>query len=111
LTTDSTGGRVGFDFSYPFQSGWRLNAGLAYAPSVSTRLSGSVGGGAQSVTATGTGWDAQASMRYTAAAHWNVEVGYRFVQEIQSALSISGVAVCPCHTQWEGPFIGIGANF
>src|SRR5579864_3764437 len=33
LTTDSTGGRVGFDFSYPFQSGWRLNAGVAYAPS------------------------------------------------------------------------------
>lgn len=111
LTTDSTGGRVGFDFSYPFQSGWWLNAGVAYAPSVSTRFSGSVGGGAQSVTATGTGWDAQASIRYTSTAHWNVEVGYRFVQEIQSALNISGVAICPCHTQWEGPFIAVGTNF
>jgi hypothetical protein len=111
LTADSTGPRVGFDFSYPFQSGWWLNAGLAYAPSVSTTVSGPVNGSTQSATATGAGWDAQASVRYTSAARWNVEVGYRFVREIQNDLRISGVAICPCHTQWEGPFIAVGASF
>ncbi len=112
LTVDSTGLRAGFDFSYPFAaSGWSLNAGVAYKPSESTTVSGTAGGTTQSVSVGGTGWDGQASVRYTSAGHWNVEVGYRYVREQQDALSISGVAVCPCHTQWQGPFVAAGVSF
>jgi hypothetical protein len=113
LTFDSTGGRVGFDFSYPFQSGWSLNAGLAYSPSLNTTVSSTLGGRMASSTVTGTGWDAQASVRYTSASRWNVELGYRFVQESQNGgvTDVTGVAVCPCHTQWQGPFGAIGLSF
>lgn len=112
LTADSTGFRVGFDFSYPFAaSAWSLNAGVAYAPSMTTTISGTANAMTQTASAGGTGWDGQASVRYTAPGHWNVEVGYRYVREEQGALNMFSAAVCPCHTLRQGPFVAAGVSF
>jgi hypothetical protein len=111
LTVESSGARVGFDFTYPFPSGWSLDAGLTYYPSTNT--TGTVVGpgiGASALSAGGTGWDGSGGLRYTGTGGWNVEVGYRYVRQNQNALSVAGVPVCPCHTQWQGPYVGLGVT-
>lgn len=114
MSLETTGVRVGFDVSAPLSSGspWSVNFGGAYWPSVTTTGTALVPGvGASSVSVPGTGYDWTASIRYTTSARWNVEVGYRFIQERQNALTVAGVTLCPCHTQWSGPFGAIGMNF
>ena len=114
LNLESTGVRVGFDVSAPFYSGsqWSVNFGGTYWPSVTTTGTALVPGvGTGSVSVPGTGYDWTASIRYTAAARWSIEVGYRFLQERQNGLTVAGVTLCPCHTQWSGPFGAVGVSF
>lgn len=112
LVEESSGFRVGFDFTYPFQSGWSINGGLAYFPSTNTTgtvVARSIGSSA--ISAGGTGWDASAGIRYTFAGGFDVEAGYRLVRQNVNAFSVAGVAVCPCHTQWTGPYGAVGVTF
>lgn len=112
LVEESSGFRVGFDFTYPFQSGWSINAGLAYLPSTNTTgtvVARSIGSSA--INAGGTGWDASGGVRYTFAGGFDVEVGYRLVRQDVNAFRAAGVGVCPCHTQWQGPYGAVGVTF
>jgi hypothetical protein len=112
ISMDSTGVRVGVDFSYPFESGWSLNAGVAYSPWITTTGTALITDlGTRSISVAGTAWDWSASMQYNAPGHWNIAIGYRFVKDNQGMLSVSGTSVCPCQTQWQGPFAALGVDF
>lgn len=112
LSADSSGVRVGFDFSHPFASDWLLTAGVTYFPSTTTTgtiVSSSVG--AASYSTNGNGWDAFAGLRYTFSGRMDAEVGWRFARQNMNAVSAAGTALCPCHTQWTGPYGAVGVSF
>lgn len=112
LSADASGVRVGFDFSHPFASEWMLTAGVTYFPwtnTTGTIVSPSVG--AASFSTNGTGWDAFAGLRYTFPGRWDVEAGWRFVRQNMNAVSAGGTGLCPCHTQWTGPYGAVGVTF
>jgi hypothetical protein len=108
LPATSNGVRVGVDGSFPFGAGWSLNANVAYEPSNNVSITPTP---FPSITTTTTGWDYAVSLGYATPSGWTFGAGYRWMREDFGALSISGVAVCPCSQQWSGFFAQGGYTF